>query len=76
MAKKEVINETIFHRRRAVRSGLFAGKTLTQGLSLNILTDDELEDIHLGTLEVLEKTGLFVENNEALRVLASPGSDQ
>ncbi len=57
-----------------MRSGLFAGKSLTQGLSLNILTNDELEDIHLGTLEVMEKTGLFVENEEALDLFESGGA--
>jgi len=57
-----------------VRSGLFAGKPLTHGLSLNILTDDELEDIHLGTLEVLERTGIFIENDEALDIFESAGA--
>ena len=44
------------------------GKHRSQGLGLNFLTDDELFDIHLATLEVLEKTGLFIETNEALDV--------
>ena len=43
-----------------------AGKNRSQGLSLNSITDDELYDIHLATLEVLEKTGLFIETDEAL----------
>ena len=42
------------------------GRHRSQGLSLNSLTDDELYDIHLATLEVLEKTGLFIETDEAL----------
>jgi trimethylamine:corrinoid methyltransferase-like protein len=37
---------------------LFAGKTRTSGLSLNFITEEELEDIHLATLEVLQKTGI------------------
>ncbi len=43
-----------------------AGRRLSSGLSLNILTDDELEEIHFGTLEVLNETGVFVEDEKAL----------
>ncbi len=57
-----------------MRSGLWAGKHRTLGLSLNFFTGDELEDIHLGTLEVLEKTGIFVENAEALDIFESGGA--
>jgi trimethylamine--corrinoid protein Co-methyltransferase len=57
-----------------MRSSLFAGKHRTWGLSLNILTGDELDDIHLGTLEILEKTGIFVENDEALDLFESGGA--
>lgn len=57
-----------------MRGKLFAGKNRSWGLSLNILTDDELEDIHLGTLEVLEKTGIFVESADALDVFAAGGA--
>ena len=39
------------------------GKHRSQGLSLNSFTDDELYDIHLATLEVLEKTGLYIETD-------------
>ncbi len=53
---------------------IFAGKRRSLGLSLNIFTDEELNDIHLGTLEVLEKTGLFVENNEALDLFENAGA--
>ena len=42
------------------------GKGRSQGLGLKSFTDDELYDIHLATLEVLEKTGLFIETDEAL----------
>ena len=57
-----------------MRSELWAGKHRTLGLSLNFFTDDELDDIHLGTLEVLEKTGLFVESDEALDIFESGGA--
>ena len=46
-----------------------------QKLSLNNLTDDELNDIHQATLEVLEKTGLFIETDEALEVFDGAGAE-
>lgn len=42
------------------------GRKITAGLSLNILSEDELNEIHLGTLEVLSETGVFVEDEEAM----------
>ena len=51
------------------------GKNRSQGLSLNSFTDDELNDIHQATLEVLEKTGLFIETDEALEVFDGVGAE-
>jgi len=51
------------------------GKRRSQGLGLQSLTDDELDDIHLATLEVLEKTGLFVETAEAMDVFEGAGAE-
>jgi len=53
---------------------LHAGKTQRAGLGLRIFSDDELNDIHLATLEVLEHTGVFVENKEALEILDGGGA--
>ena len=53
---------------------LHAGKTQRAGLGLRVFSDDELNDIHLATLEVLEHTGVFVENEEALEILDGGGS--
>ena len=50
------------------------GKDRSQGLGLKSFTDDELYDIHLATLEVLEKTGLFVETDEALELFDGFGA--
>jgi trimethylamine--corrinoid protein Co-methyltransferase len=50
------------------------GKHRSQGPGLNSLTDDELFDIHLATLEVLEKTGLYIETDEALDVFDGAGA--
>ncbi|MBN1837245.1 MAG: trimethylamine methyltransferase family protein [Spirochaetales bacterium] len=44
------------------------------GFSLGVFTPDELQEIHLATLEVLEKTGVFVESEEALEVLDGGGA--
>ncbi len=50
-----------------------AGRTRSGGLSLNVFTPDELDDIHLATLEVLERTGVFVEDDEPLDIFADGG---
>lgn len=51
-----------------------AGGLQSGGLSLRVFTPDELEDIHLATLEVLERTGVFVEDAEALDILDGGGA--
>ena len=50
-----------------------AGRRRGGGLSLNVFTQDELDDIHLATLRVLERTGVFVEAEEALAIFAGGG---
>ena len=50
-----------------------AGTMRSGGLSVNVFTDDELDDIHSATLEVLERTGVFVEDDEALDIFADGG---
>jgi trimethylamine--corrinoid protein Co-methyltransferase len=57
-----------------MKRNLHAGKQLNGGLSLNILTDDELNEIHLGTLEVLDQTGVFVEDDAALECFENGGA--
>ena len=37
------------------------------------LHPDEIDDIHLATLEVLERTGVFVEDDEPLDIFADGG---
>jgi trimethylamine--corrinoid protein Co-methyltransferase len=48
---------------------------MSGGFSVNLFTDDEIDEIHLGTLEVMEKTGLFVEDEEALEIFDGGGAD-
>lgn len=52
-----------------------AGWKGSGGLSLNILNDDELYSIHLATLEVMKKTGIFIDNAEARQRLGDAGCD-
>ena len=59
---------------RGLKRNIHAGKHLSGGLSLNIFSEDELYEIHLATLEVLAKTGLFVEGDEALDILDGGGA--
>jgi len=56
-----------------VKRNLHAGGLRNCGLSLTVLTESELQDIHLATLEVLERTGVFVEDEAALGVFAAAG---
>lgn len=57
-----------------MRSEVQAGIGRFEGFGLNIFSDDELYDIHCGTLEVLEKTGIKVESKEALDIFAAGGA--
>jgi trimethylamine---corrinoid protein Co-methyltransferase len=58
-----------------VKRNLFAGRPRSGGFSLNVFTESELNDIHLASLEVLERTGVFVEADEALDIFADGGCD-
>jgi trimethylamine---corrinoid protein Co-methyltransferase len=52
-----------------------AGYRSSGGLRLDVFTGDELSDIHLSTLEVLQRTGVWVEDDEALEVFAAGGAE-
>ena len=56
-----------------VKRNLHAGRPTSGGLSLNVFTEAELDDIHLGSLEVLERTGVWVEADDALDILGDGG---
>ena len=57
-----------------MRRNAHAGRVRRDGVEFRVLTDDDLADIHLGTLEVLERTGVFVEDEEAREVFAGAGA--
>ena len=46
-----------------------------QRLSLRSIAEAELDDIHRATLEVLAKTGIFIETDEALDVFDGAGAE-
>ena len=57
-----------------MKRNLYAGKPHSGGLGLKLFTDEELEEIHLATLEVLEQTGLSFDDDEALEILGGGGA--
>ncbi|MBW2543430.1 MAG: trimethylamine methyltransferase family protein [Deltaproteobacteria bacterium] len=57
-----------------MKRSLPAGKKPNGGLSFQVFTEDELNDIHLATLDVLENTGLRFDDEEALEVLDGGGA--
>jgi trimethylamine--corrinoid protein Co-methyltransferase len=50
-----------------------AGLRTSGGFSLNVFTPDELEEIHLATLEVLERAGVYCDDPAALDIFADGG---
>ncbi len=52
-----------------------AGARKSGGFRLEVFTDDELREIHGATLEVLSRTGVFVEDDEAREIFAAAGAD-
>ena len=56
-----------------MKRNLFAGGLRSRGLSVNVFTEAELDDIHLATLEVLERTGVFVEADDARDIFKDGG---
>jgi trimethylamine--corrinoid protein Co-methyltransferase len=52
-----------------------AGARKSGGFRLEVFTEDELREIHLATLEVLGRTGVFVEDDEAREIFAAAGAE-
>lgn len=50
-----------------------AGKMRNSGFSLSTITEDECNEIHLSTLELLKDVGVFVESEKALDIYADAG---
>jgi trimethylamine--corrinoid protein Co-methyltransferase len=56
-----------------MKRNLHAGRARSGGFSLNVFSDAEFEDIHLATLEVLERTGVYTDDPEALDIFDGGG---
>jgi trimethylamine--corrinoid protein Co-methyltransferase len=56
-----------------MKRNLHAGGSRRRGLSVDVFTETELDEIHLASLEVLERTGVFVEEVEPLDIFADGG---
>jgi trimethylamine--corrinoid protein Co-methyltransferase len=57
-----------------VKRNLLSGRNLWQGFGLQVFSDSDLEMIHLATLEVLERAGIFVQSEEALKIFQQNGA--
>lgn len=57
-----------------MKRGLHAKRNSQGGMKFNVLSDDDMNEIHLGTLEVLEKRGIFVEDEDALDCFEDAGA--
>ena len=57
-----------------VKRNFYSDMLLSGGFGFNVFTDEEMDRIHLATLEVMEKTGLFVGADEALDILENGGA--
>ena len=52
-----------------MKRNAYIGKQKNIGFSFRALSDDDLEELHLATLEILEHQGIFIEDEEALDIL-------
>lgn len=51
-----------------------AGYPSATAANLSLFTDGDLERIHLATLEILERVGVYFENDEAIKILKDAGA--
>jgi len=57
-----------------LRRNARAGMEQTTGFSIPLFSDDEFEEIHGATLEILENTGVYVQMEEALDIFEKGGA--
>jgi len=57
-----------------VKRNIHAGRKENGGLGFSVLSDDDLGRIHASTLEVLWKTGVYVQAEEALEIFDGGGA--
>jgi len=51
-----------------------AGKEMVKGFGLQMFSEEELDDIHLASLEILEKNGVKIGSEEALDIFSDGGA--
>lgn len=56
-----------------MKRNAYAGSLASGGFRLEVFTRDEKEHIHLATLDVLERTGVFIGSEEGQEILAGAG---
>jgi len=56
-----------------MKNSVIAGMNVIRGAGLNLLSEDELYEIHLATLETMKETGIKVENDEAIDIFDGGG---
>jgi trimethylamine---corrinoid protein Co-methyltransferase len=56
-----------------MKRNIHAGRRNAGGIDFRVLTEEDKARIHASTLEVLMKTGVFVEDEEALEIYAGQG---
>lgn len=56
-----------------MKKGVQTGNMIQRGAKMDYLTPDEVQDAHNAGLEILERTGIYVEHAEALEIFHSIG---
>ncbi|MEL7563813.1 MAG: trimethylamine methyltransferase family protein [Dehalobacterium sp.] len=58
-----------------MNNNLYAGHDSWNGFGLKLFSDAQIEALHLTTLKVMERTGVFVESQKALKIFADNGAN-
>jgi trimethylamine--corrinoid protein Co-methyltransferase len=61
-------------RKEVILMGRSRKLTETVGFSLSCFSNDDLEDIHLATIEILNQTGVRVESDKAMEIFDAGGA--
>ena len=56
-----------------MKSSVISGMNTMRGAGLNLLSQDDLYEIHMATMEVMRRTGVKVENDEAIDIFDGGG---
>jgi len=56
-----------------MKSSVISGMNVIRGAGLNLLSQDDLYEIHLATLETMRETGIEVEDDEAMDIFDGGG---